>query len=144
VRKGRRGNWQGSRSQSTRWDIAARDDAGHGHGTQKPVEAMLRPMLNNSVAGQAVYEPFCGSGTSVVAAEMSGRRCLGIELNPAYVDVAVQRWEDFSGEKARREADGAPFERVDRGSQADEARDETAAAVDQAAPRQPTRPHAAH
>src|SRR5499427_2551104 len=71
VRKGRRGNWQGSRSQSTRWDIAARDDNGHGHGTQKPVEAMLRPMLNNSIAGQTVYEPFCGSGTSVVAAEMS-------------------------------------------------------------------------
>ena len=102
VRKGRRGHWQGNRSQSTRWDIAARDDGGHGHGTQKPVEAMLRPMLNNSVAGQAVYEPFCGSGTSLVAAEMSGRRCLAIELNPAYVDVAVQRWEDFSGEKARR------------------------------------------
>jgi DNA modification methylase len=143
VRKGRKGRWQGNRSQSTRWDIAARDDSGHGHGTQKPVEAMLRPMLNNSVAGQAVYEPFCGSGTSLVAAEMSGRQCLAIELNPAYVDVAVQRWEDFSGEKAHREGDDAPFERGDRGSQADEARDETAAAVDQAASRQPARSRAA-
>src|SRR5262249_14511342 len=132
-----------SRSQSTRWDIAARDDAGHGHGTQKPVEAMLRPMLNNSVAGQAVYEPFCGSGTSVVAAEMSGRRCFAIELDPAYVDVAVQRWEDFSGEKAHREGDDAPFERIVRGSETDEARDETAAAVDQAASRQPARSRAA-
>jgi DNA modification methylase len=143
VRKGRRGHWQGNRSQSTRWDIAARDDSGHGHGTQKPVEAMLRPMLNNSVAGQALYEPFCGSGTSLVAAEMSGRRCLAIELNPAYVDVAVQRWEDFSGEKARREADGAPFERADRKKVADEARDETAAAAAEAAPRQPARSRAA-
>jgi DNA modification methylase len=143
VRKGRKGHWQGNRSQSTRWDIAARDDSGHGHGTQKPVEAMLRPMLNNSVAGQAVYEPFCGSGTSLVAAEMSGRQCLAIELNPAYVDVAVQRWEDFSGEKARREGDDAPFERIVRGSKADEARDETAAAVDQAASRQPARSRAA-
>jgi DNA modification methylase len=143
VRKGRRGHWQGNRSQSTRWDIAARDDSGHGHGTQKPVEAMLRPMLNNSVAGQAVYEPFCGSGTSLVAAEMSGRRCLAIELNPAYVDVAVQRWEDFSGEKARREADGAPFERADRKKVADEARDETAATAAQAAPRKPARSRAA-
>src|SRR5262245_7003700 len=144
VRKGRKGHWQGNRSQSTRWDIAARDDSGHGHGTQKPVEAMLRPMLNNSIAGQALYEPFCGSGTAVVAAEMSGRRCLAIELDPAYVDVAVQRWEDFSGEKARREGDGAPFDRVDRRSKGDEARDETAAAVDQAAPRQPARSRAAH
>src|SRR5262249_16035514 len=102
-----------------------------------------RPMLNNSVAGQAVYEPFCGSGTSVVAAEISGRRCFAIELDPAYVDVAVQRWEDFSGEKARREGDDAPFERVDRRSEADEARDETAAAAAEAAPRKPARSRAA-
>src|SRR5262249_60274365 len=105
---------------------------------------VLRPMLTNSAAGQAVYEPFCGSGTSVIAADMSGRQCLAIELNPAYVDVAVQRWEDFSGEKARREGDDAPFERVDRRSKADEARDETAAAVDQAASRQPARSRATH
>jgi hypothetical protein len=104
---------------------------------------MLRPILNNSVAGQAVYEPFCRSGTSVVAAEMSGRQCLAIELNPAYVDVAVQRWEEFSGEEARREADDAPFEQVDRGSKADEARDEAAAVAAEAIARQPARPRAA-
>jgi DNA modification methylase len=136
VRKGRSGHWQGDRSQSTRWDIAARDDSGHGHGTQKPVEAMLRPMLNNSMMGEAVYEPFCGSGTSVIAAEMSGRRALCLELDPAYIDVAVTRWEDFTGERARREGDGALFERVVAGRSPDETRTEAAAAGDQTAARQ--------
>ena len=73
------------------------------HSTPKPVETMLRPMLNNSRAGQAVNEPFLGSGTSLVAAEMSGRRCHAVELNPAYIDVAVRRWQDFTGEGAWRE-----------------------------------------
>jgi DNA modification methylase len=57
-------------------------------------------MENNSSPGQAVYEPFSGSGTTIIAAEITGRACLAMELNPAYVDVAVKRWEDFTGEKA--------------------------------------------
>ena len=61
---------------------------------------MRRPMLNNSSPGQAVYEPFCGSGTSLIAAETCGRHCLAVELDPAYVDVAVQRWEAFTGKRA--------------------------------------------
>ena len=91
------------------WEIAARDDSGLGHGTQKPVETMLRPMLNNSHAGEAVYDPFVGSGTTLIAAEMSGRRCYAIELNPAYCDVVIQRWQDFTGQPALREGDGARF-----------------------------------
>ena len=70
------------------------------HGTQKPVECMRRPIENNSSPGQAVYEPFCGSGTTLIAAEMTGRACHAIELSPAYVDVAVQRWQAFTGERA--------------------------------------------
>ena len=58
---------------------------------------MRRPIENNSSAGQAVYEPFCGSGTTIIAAEMTGRCCHAIELNPAYVDVAVLRWQAFAG-----------------------------------------------
>ena len=65
---------------------------------QKPVECMRRPILNNSSPGQAVYEPFMGSGTTLIAAETTGRVCLGIELNPAYVDVAVERWQRFTGQ----------------------------------------------
>ena len=61
---------------------------------------MRRPMLNNSSPGQAVYEPFMGSGTTLIAAETTGRVCLGIELNPAYVDVAVERWQRFTGKAA--------------------------------------------
>ena len=107
VRKGAPGGYIGGRAQSTRWDIAARDDSGHGHGTQKPVECMARPMANNSEPGQVVYDPFMGSGTSLIAAEMGGRTCVGVELDPAYVDVAVERWQAFTGDKAVREGSKA-------------------------------------
>jgi DNA modification methylase len=82
------------------------------HGTQKPVDAMRRPMLNNSSPGQAVYEPFCGSGTSIIAAETCGRSCHAVELDPAYVDVAVRRWEAFSGAEAILDGDGRSFAEV--------------------------------
>ena len=60
-------------TQTTLWNITAREDSGHGHGTQKPVECMRRPIENNCSPGQAVYEPFSGSGTTIIAAEMTGR-----------------------------------------------------------------------
>jgi hypothetical protein len=70
---------------------------------------MRRPIENNSSAGQAVYEPFCGSGTTIIAAEMTGRACHAIELSPAYIDVAVKRWEAFIGSQATLEGDGRSF-----------------------------------
>ena len=70
---------------------------------------MRRPIENNSSPGQAVYEPFCGSGTTIIAAEMSGRSCQAIELSPAYVDVAVRRWQAFTGAEATLEGDGRRF-----------------------------------
>jgi DNA modification methylase len=70
---------------------------------------MRRPIANNSSPGQAVYEPFSGSGTTLIAAEMTGRACHAIELSPAYVDVAVQRWQAFTGKAATLEANGEPF-----------------------------------
>jgi len=107
VRKTGKGHWAGDRKQTTLWRIASRDqDAETAHGTQKPVECMRRPMVNNSSPGQAVYEPFMGSGTTLIAAETTGRVCLGIELNPAYVDVAVTRWQQFTGKAAV--LDGSP------------------------------------
>jgi DNA modification methylase len=108
VRKGRAGHYDGGRKQSTIWDIDHNDGAnrnreeGTGHGTQKPVECMKRPIENNSSPGQAVYEPFSGSGTTIIAAEMTGRVCYAMELSPQYVDVAVKRWEGFTGQKAER------------------------------------------
>jgi DNA modification methylase len=100
VRKGHPGGWQGDRSQTSLWTIPARDDGGHGHSTQKPVECMRRPLLNNSKPGDAVYDPFVGTGTTIIAAEMTARRCIAIELEPSYVDVAVSRWQMFTGASA--------------------------------------------
>jgi DNA modification methylase len=111
VKKTGKGHWAGDRKQTTLWRIANKDqDAETVHGTQKPVECMRRPILNNSSPGQAVYEPFMGSGTTLVAAETTGRVCYGIELNPAYVDVAVQRWQQFTGKHAVLEGAGTSFD----------------------------------
>ena len=99
VRKGKPGHYDGGRKQSTVWEIDKPRKSETGHSTQKPVECMKRPIENNSSVGQAVYEPFSGSGTTIIAAEMTGRHCYAIELNPAYVDIAVKRWEEFTGQK---------------------------------------------
>ena len=110
VRKGKAGHWAGDRSQTTLWEIE-HNKSETGHGAQKPVEAMRRPIVNNSKPGQAVYDPFVGSGTTMIAAETEGRVCLGIEIDPIYVDVAVRRWEEFTGEEARH-VDGGSFKEV--------------------------------
>ena len=70
---------------------------------------MTRPIENNSRPGDAVYEPFSGSGTTIIAGEMTGRRVLAIEISPAYVDVAVNRWEAFIGKTAVLESTGETF-----------------------------------
>jgi DNA modification methylase len=106
-------HWNGDRSQSTLWHIKAREDDGHGHGTQKPVECMRRPMLNNSDPGQTVYDPFLGSGTSIIAAETTRRICYGLEINPAYCDVIVRRWQDYTGKAAQLDGDGRSFVEID-------------------------------
>ncbi|MDJ0391069.1 site-specific DNA-methyltransferase [Roseomonas sp. E05] len=124
VREGTKGHWSGDRKQTTLWSIPSRDqDATTVHGTQKPVECMRRPIENNSSPGQAVYEPFSGSGTTLIAAEMSGRACHALELDPAYVDVAVLRWQAFSGQVAVLEGDGRGFAEIasTRGPEAVEA-----------------------
>ena len=109
VRKGATGHWSGDRKQSTLWQIPKPQKSETGHSTQKPIECMKRPIENNSAPGDAVYEPFSGSGTTIIAAEMTGRRCYAVELNPAYVDVAVRRWQDFAGREATLEGDGRTF-----------------------------------
>ena len=113
VRTGGKGHWSGDRSQTTLWQIPSRDqDADTVHGTQKPVECMRRPMLNNTSPGQAVFDPFLGSGTSIIAAETSGRVCHGLELDPAYVDVIVTRWAAFTGEEPMLIETGETFDIV--------------------------------
>jgi DNA modification methylase len=112
VRKGATGHWHGDRKQTTLWSIPKPQKSETGHSTQKPIECMKRPIENNSAPGDLVYEPFSGSGTTIIAAEMTGRKCRAIELNPAYVDIAVRRWQDFTGKLATLEGDGRTFEQV--------------------------------
>jgi DNA modification methylase len=111
VRDGATGHWQGSRSETTIWDIEHRKSE-TGHGTQKPIECMLRPMRNNSKPGDFVYEPFSGSGTTIIAGEMMARKVLAMELLPAYVDVAVRRWEGFTKKTALLAAGEIPWSEV--------------------------------
>jgi DNA modification methylase len=108
-----KGNWTGDRKQTTLWTIGSGgQDTETAHGTQKPVECMRRPILNNSGPGEAVYDPFLGSGTTLIAAQTTGRVCLGVELDLAYVDVAVRRWQAFTGENATLLADGRAFDAI--------------------------------
>lgn len=109
VRKGRKGNWCSDRKQTTLWQIDKPQKSETGHSTQKPVECMRRPIVNNSSEGQAIYEPFSGSGTTIAAAEITKRHCYAIELNPAYVDVAVERWQNFTNQEAIHEETGRTF-----------------------------------
>lgn len=112
VRKGGKGHWVGGRKQTTVWDIDKPAKNETGHSTQKPVECMKRPIENNSSPGQAIFEPFDGSGTTIIAGEMTGRCVHAIELAPEYVDVAVTRWQDFTGQQAIHEATGLTFEEL--------------------------------
>ncbi len=114
VRKGATGHWQGARDQATLWAIAngGDEDTATVHGTQKPVECMRRPMTNNSAVGDSIYEPFCGSGSTIIAAETAGRVCAAMELDPRYVDVAVLRWQAFAGQAAVLAGDDRVFDDV--------------------------------
>lgn len=103
VKKGKKHNWQGSRKETTVWDIDtlksnssafgnAKTEDRHDHATQKPMECMRRPIENNSTKGEIIVEPFLGSGTTLVAAEITQRLCYACEINPAFVDMAIRRW----------------------------------------------------
>ena len=99
-RKGHKHNWQGSRKETTVWEIAnlgcfgksKDEDDRTAHSTQKPIECMSRPIINNTEKGQGVYDPFLGSGTTLIACEQNNRVCYAGELSPAYCDISIQRW----------------------------------------------------
>lgn len=113
VREGEKHDWQGARDQSTIWDIQSthqtEENAKIGHGTQKPVECMLRPIVNNSKANDYIYDPFGGSGTTLIACEKAARKCLMMEISSAYCDLIVKRWQKFSGGQAVLESSGEKF-----------------------------------
>ena len=104
---------------STVWDspspkfiMGGSDEDKYDHPTQKPVDLMRRPILNHIRRGELVYDPFLGSGTTLAAAELAERVCYGLELDPKYVDVIVQRWEQLAGKKAKLDSDGRTFEEI--------------------------------
>jgi len=99
-------------SPSPKFIMGGSDETKYDHPTQKPVELMRRPILNHLKRGELVYDPFLGSGTTLAAAELTERACVGIELDPKYVDVIVQRWQTLAGKKATLDGDGRTFEDI--------------------------------
>jgi DNA modification methylase len=93
------------------WDGKARS-VDSGHPMCKPVELFTRPIKKHTSVGDIVFEPFSGSGSQIIAAERTGRGCRAIEITPAYVDVAIRRWEKATGQEATLEGDGRTFAEV--------------------------------
>jgi len=102
-------HWCGDRDQGDVWQIK-KPQKNDLHPTMKPVELVERALRNSSRPGNVVLDPFGGSGTTLIAAEKSGRVARLIELDPKYADVIVRRWQDWSGKQAIRVADGLPFD----------------------------------
>lgn len=104
---------------STIWDspspkfiMGGSDEEKFDHPTQKPMQLMRRPILNHTKRGELVYDPFLGSGTTLIAAELTDRDCCGLELDPKYVDVIIGRWQQVTGKHAVLEGPGASFQEV--------------------------------
>ena len=91
------------RTETTVWEVASVSNAERkefNHSTPKPVELFRRPILKHLRQGEIAYEPFAGTGPQFIAAELTERRCFGLEMEPAFCDVIVARWEKISGKKA--------------------------------------------
>jgi hypothetical protein len=101
-------------SPSPKFIMGGSGEEKYDHPTQKPVALMRKSILNHTKRGEFVYDPFLGSGTTLAAAEITGRVCCGLELDPKYVDVVVQRWQGLSGELATLEGDGHTFDAIVR------------------------------
>jgi len=82
------------------------------HPTPKQVKLWAAMVEDFTDAGDLLFEPFSGSGTTLVACEKTGRRCYALELEPKYCDVAVRRWQNFTGQQATLEADGRTFDEI--------------------------------
>ncbi len=116
VRKGKKHSWRGKRDQSTLWEIKNNNAFGNskteetfGHGTQKPMECMARPIENNSKPNEYIYDPFGRSGTTLMACEKLGRKCLTMEIDPRYVDMIIRRWQKATGKQALSAETGEVF-----------------------------------
>lgn len=103
VRDGATSGWTGSKRETNLWEYDVPVGAERsGHPTQKPIECMARPLRNNSRERDHIYDPFLGSGTTLIACEQMGRILHAIELNPVFVDIALTRWEKLTNAQAER------------------------------------------
>jgi len=109
--EGTQRHWCGDRDQGDVWNIK-KPQKNDLHPTMKPVELVERAIRNSSRPGNVVLDPFGGSGTTLIAAEKSGRSARLIELDPKYVDVIVRRWQDWTGQQATRDSDGLAFDQA--------------------------------
>ncbi|AUM00555.1 DNA methylase N-4 [Rhodocyclaceae bacterium] len=109
--EGEQRHWCGDRDQGDVWAIK-KPQKNDLHPTMKPVELVERAIRNSSRPGDVVLDPFGGSGTTLIAAEKSGRVARLIELDPKYCDVIVRRWQDWTGQQAARESDGLVFDQA--------------------------------
>jgi DNA modification methylase len=95
VRDGKPAHRTDDRTQTTLWEINLDKNVDGGHSTQKPLECMERPIRNHTFV--VIYDPFLGSGTTLIACERLGRKCRAVEISPGYCAVAIQRWVDMTG-----------------------------------------------
>jgi len=121
VRKGASSKWRGGRKQTSVWQIGNGLSQGErrqaentltGHGTQKPVQCMRLPILNHTAPGDSVYDPFVGSGTTIIAAETTGRIAYAMDIDSGYVDVAIRRWQEFTGRNATLQGTNQTFDEI--------------------------------
>ena len=110
-REGAKRHWCGARDQGDVWQIK-KPVRNEFHPTMKPVELFERCLRNSSEPGDIILDCFAGSGTTVIACEKAGRVARLMELDPKYADVIVRRWQEFTGKKAEREADGVEFDDI--------------------------------
>ncbi len=115
-RKGKTAKWYGQNNEVTVWEVN-RAHKNEYHPTQKPVELAERAIRNSSQATDTVLDLFGGSGSTMMACELTNRVCRTMELSPAYVDVIVKRWEDFTGKKAELLESGVNAKVVDNGDE---------------------------
>jgi DNA modification methylase len=101
-REGAQHHWKGDRDQGDVWKIERPGDSPL-HPTMKPLALVERAIENSSQAGDAVLDLFLGSGSTLIAAERTGRTCYGMELEPHYASVVLARWESFTGDKAAKQ-----------------------------------------
>lgn len=97
IRKNSTAKWDGGRKQTSVWQISCSEEISTEHGTQKPIECMARPIRNHKCSENGVYEPFSGSGTTIMACEKLRKICYAMEIDPKYIAVALQRYVDATG-----------------------------------------------